>query len=157
MNYKARRRGPEASTIHFSLPGCIITPGKTIKSPQDVLGLCEGLCKVPVEMMVQILLNTKNGLIGVMMVGMGITDACLVDPKVIARNIGITMASASILVHNHPSGDTTPSAEDVGITKSVIEAAQIMDSKLLDHIIIGHKDGVPSFLSLRQEGLVSFS
>ena len=156
MKYKGRRRGPGASTIHFSLPGCIITPGETLRTPQDILKLCEGLCKVPVEMMVQILLNARNGLIGVMLTGMGITDACLVDPKVIARNIGITMASACIMVHNHPSGDTTPSAEDIRITKAIIESVKIMESKLMDHIIIGHKDGEPKLLSLREEGLVSF-
>ena len=66
-------------------------------------------------------------------------------------------ASAVVLVHNHPSGDATPSAEDVRITRQLVEAGKLIDIKVLDHIIIGRPDnGNKPQLSMREEGICQF-
>jgi DNA repair protein RadC len=56
-----------------------------------------------------------------------------------------------VLIHNHPSGDPTPSAEDVNLTREAVQAGQLLDIELLDHIIIGLGD--PGFVSLKERGL----
>jgi DNA repair protein RadC len=63
-----------------------------------------------------------------------------------------------ILAHNHPSGDPSPSAQDVRITKKLMEAGRTMEINVLDHIIIGRKtrEGADDFLSLRESGLTVF-
>jgi len=68
-----------------------------------------------------------------------------------------SFTSAVVLVHNHPSGDPVPSAEDIRVTKQMVEAGKIVDIKVMDHVIIGAvRPGNPGFLSLRESGLVSF-
>ena len=67
-------------------------------------------------------------------------------------------AKAVILAHNHPSGDPAPSAEDIRITRQLIQAGKILDLKVLDHVIIGRPSaGNKNFYSLRETGLVDFS
>ena len=66
--------------------------------------------------------------------------------------------ASMILAHNHPSGDPTPSSEDIKVTKQLISAGEVMGIKVLDHIVIGHRrqTAASDFLSLREAGLVKF-
>ena len=88
----------------------------------------------------------------------GLLDASLVHPREVFKKAILSTSAAVILAHNHPSGDTTPSAEDIKITRQLVEAGKIIDIKVLDHIIIGnpeaHQQG--GFLSMREAGLVEF-
>lgn len=85
----------------------------------------------------------------------GLLDAALVHPREVFRP-AIKEASASvILAHNHPSGSTAPSQEDLAVTRSLLEAGRIIDIPVLDHVLISSLDG--SYLSLRESGLVNFS
>jgi DNA repair protein RadC len=89
----------------------------------------------------------------------GILDACLVHPREVFKEAIRACAAAVVLVHNHPSGDSSPSREDIKLTRQLIEVGKIMDIEVLDHVVVGTKsDRNPSgFTSLRESGLVSFS
>lgn len=91
-------------------------------------------------------------------VSKGILDASLVHPREVFREAIRAGARAVILAHNHPSGDVSPSTEDLRITRQLIDAGRILDIEVLDHIIVsrGSGDAGQGFLSLRESGLVSF-
>jgi len=92
------------------------------------------------------------------MVTPGLADASLVHPREVFRTAIENTASAMVLVHNHPSGDSTPSAEDIRITRQLIEAGKIIDIKVIDHVVIGRStNGSPAFLSMRESGLCAFT
>lgn len=95
-------------------------------------------------------LNSKNHIIAQETLSMGSLNASIVHPREVFR-AAIKCSSASIVcAHNHPSGDPTPSPEDIQITKRLIEAGAIVGIDVLDHIIIG--DG--TYVSLKEKGLV---
>lgn len=98
------------------------------------------------------MLNVKNRVKGWQIVSQGIQNASLIHPREVFRPAVVMSAAAVILVHNHPSGDTTPSADDLKITRQLIEAGKILGIQLLDHLVIGDK-----FLSIRESGLVIFT
>ena len=87
----------------------------------------------------------------------GILDASFAHPREVFRE-AIRMAAAAIIVaHNHPSGDPTPSAEDIRSTRQLVETGKIVGIQLLDHIVIGGQRPPPApFVSLRESGLVDF-
>lgn len=87
----------------------------------------------------------------------GILDASLAHPREVFRE-AIRMAAAAIIVaHNHPSGDPTPSAEDLRSTRQLVETGRVVGIQLLDHIVIGGRRPHPApYVSLREAGLVDF-
>ncbi|HMP71983.1 MAG TPA: DNA repair protein RadC [Kiritimatiellia bacterium] len=91
-------------------------------------------------------------------IGKGTLDACLVHPRDVFKEAIRSCSAAIVMVHNHPSGDPTPSAEDLRITRQLIEAGKIVDIQVLDHIIMGQRteDRSVDFISLRESGLVGF-
>lgn len=110
----------------------------TITFPEDIANLMmEELRYETREMVKVILLNTKNVVQKIIDVGMGTTSFTVVQPKDIlceAIKMGIPKL---ILVHNHPSGDPTPSKADIEMTKKVEQAAALFGIQLLDHVVIG--------------------
>lgn len=94
-----------------------------------------------------IMLDTKNKVIGVNLVSMGTLNQTLTHPREIFRPAIMAAANSIFLCHNHPSGNSTPSVEDVSITKRLTEAGQLLGIQVLDHIILGNDN----FTSLRQE------
>ncbi|NLL83236.1 MAG: DNA repair protein RadC [Lentisphaerae bacterium] len=105
-----------------------------------------------------IMLNIKNRVIGKPVeVTRGLLNSSPVHPREMFRDAVRHSAAAVILVHNHPSGDPTPSNEDVAITRRLIEAARIMGISILDHIIIGSPSlDRDAYLSMRERKLVNF-
>ena len=94
------------------------------------------------------LLDTKNKIIATPTISIGSLSASVVHPReVIAETIKYPCASI-ILVHNHPSGDPTPSREDIAVTERLVKAGKVMDIPVLDHIIIGNK----KYCSLKEKG-----
>jgi len=87
-----------------------------------------------------LMLNTANNIIGEELISKGILDASIIHPREIFKPAIKNSASKIILVHNHPSGDPSPSAEDLEITKKLIETGKELDINIVDHVIIG-KDG----------------
>jgi DNA repair protein RadC len=96
-----------------------------------------------------VLLDTKNHVLGVELVSVGGLSASLAHPREVFKAAIRRSAAAVILAHNHPSGDPMPSAEDIQITKAMVEAGKLLDIAVLDHLIIG--DG--RYQSLKEKGL----
>ena len=84
-----------------------------------------------------ITLDTKLCPIRIVRVTRGTLDASLVHPREVFRPAIADCASAVILAHNHPSGDSTPSREDIEVTKRLIDAGKILGIRVLDHLVIG--------------------
>ena len=106
-----------------------------------------------------LMLDTKNRLIGEpKQISQGTLNSSLVHPRELFKKAVEHSCAAMILAHNHPSGDPTPSSEDIKITKQLIGAGEVMGIKVLDHIVIGHRkhNNASDFLSLREAGLVQF-
>src|SRR5665647_1187816 len=102
------------------------------------------------EHFVCLFLNTKNHVIGQETLSMGSLNASIVHPREVFR-AAIKRSSASIIcVHNHPSGDPTPSPEDIQMTARLVEAGQIIGIEVLDHIILGDQN----FVSLKEKGFM---
>ncbi|HEY4544277.1 MAG TPA: DNA repair protein RadC [Tissierellaceae bacterium] len=96
------------------------------------------------------LLDTKNQVISIDNVSIGTLNASIVHPRDVF-NIAIKKnANSIILIHNHPSGDTTPSKEDINVTNRLIDVGKIIGIKVLDHIIIGDN----RYLSFKEESLM---
>ncbi|MCQ4088174.1 DNA repair protein RadC [Saccharibacillus sp. JS10] len=123
----------------------------TIRSPKDAAELLtEQLRYLQKEHFVCLFLNTKNVVIAQETLSIGSLNASIVHPREVFR-AAIKYSSASIVcAHNHPSGDPTPSPEDLAITKRLVEAGQIVGIDVLDHIVVG--DG--RFISLKEQGLM---
>ena len=100
------------------------------------------------EEMKLLLLNSKTKLIGESELSLGTVNTTLVSPREVFVEALRRNAVAVILLHNHPSGDPTPSKQDVLITRRVTEAGRLIGVELLDHIIIGDN----CFISLRDKG-----
>ena len=129
------------------------------RAPADVAALCADLGQSAQEAFVVIDLTAKNTVIDKRLVTLGILDASLVHPREVFRGAIVNNAAGVIVCHGHPSGDPTPSAEDVRITRQLVEAGRILSIKVLDHVVLG-KAGVGrdrDYVSMREEGIVSFS
>ena len=99
-----------------------------------------------------LMLDNKNRLIRKKVVSLGTVSEALIHPREIFRDAVRESASSVIIAHNHPSGDLTPSREDVAATKRIGEAGRIIGIELLDHLILS----TASFLSLRESGHWNF-
>ncbi len=109
-----------------------------IKEPKDVANLLmEELKYEKREIAKVIILNTQNVVMKIVDVSYGGTSYAILEPKEILLEAIKMQAPKIILVHNHPSGDSTPSKNDYRATDRIYEAADIMGIELLDHIIIG--------------------
>ena len=97
-----------------------------------------------------LLLDTKNRVLAIKTVSVGDLSSSIVHPREVYKDAVIASAASIIVAHNHPSGDPTPSAEDVAVTKRLIQSGEIMGIDLLDHIVLG--DG--TFVSLKERGLI---
>lgn len=106
-----------------------------------------------------ILLNTKNRMIGQPIeITRGLLNSTQVHPREVFNKAIRYSAASIVLAHNHPSGDATPSPEDLAITRRLIEAARILDIHVVDHVILGNPSvQKPGFCSLREQNLVSFN
>ena len=100
------------------------------------------------EIMKLLFLNTRSRFLGENDISVGTVNTTLVSPREIFVEALKKNAVSVILLHNHPSGDPTPSKEDIMITKRVLEAGMLIGIDLLDHIIIGDN----CFVSLRDKG-----
>ena len=145
------------TTALVQLPLIRETGKERVRTPEDVSRLCDDLRQLAQETFHILILNSKNSLVNRIMVSLGLLDASLVHPREVFRQAVTENAAAIILVHNHPSGDPTPSAEDIRITRQLIEAGRVLDIKVLDHTIIGQTGNGRSFMSMREEGLCDFS
>jgi DNA repair protein RadC len=107
-----------------------------------------------VEHFQALLLNTRRRLIRVERISQGTLDSLLVHPREVFKPAIAANAAAVVLVHNHPSGDPTPSEADIKVTRDLIRAGQLLKIEVLDHIILGRatEERRKDFVSLRELG-----
>lgn len=123
----------------------------TIHGPEDAAAYAQGyLALEKKEHFCIILLNTKNNIIGWHVISIGSLTASVVHPREVFTPAVLHHAAAIIMVHNHPSGDPSPSREDIAVTQRLVKAGKIMDIPILDHIIIGSN----AFVSMKQKNLI---
>lgn len=111
-----------------------------IKNITDIVKLIddiEDIKNLDVENVFIICLNNKSIPVNYSLIAKGTINLSLIDPKTIFKTILLSNASGFILVHNHPSGDATPSKQDYEITNMLKEASKLLDIKFIDHIVIG--------------------
>lgn len=123
-----------------------------INEPQDVADyLMEKLRYLKQEHFVALLLNTKNQIIHEQSIFIGSLNMSIVHPRDLLREAIKHSAASIVIAHNHPSGDPTPSLEDIKTTKRLLYCCDLMGIDLLDHIIIG--DG--EFISLFEDDYIT--
>jgi len=123
----------------------------SIRSPEDAAGIVmEEMRHLDREHFYALILNTKNQVIARERISVGTLNTSTVHPRELFKAAIRRSAAAIILVHNHPSGDPSPSGEDREVTVKLVEAGKIMGIQVLDHIIIG--DNI--FVSFKAEGLL---
>jgi DNA repair protein RadC len=124
----------------------------SIRSPRDVADrLILQMGRLEREELRVVLLNTKNVVLRIVTVYQGNVSSSLVRVGELFRDAVRVNATGLILVHNHPSGDPTPSPDDLHLTAEALAAGRLLDIDLLDHLVIGHD----AWVSLRDRG-VSF-
>lgn len=122
---------------------------KRIDSPMEVYNLLgEELRYLQREEFRLLLLDAKNGVRKIETISIGTLNSSLVHPREVFKPAIKEASSAIILVHNHPSGDPTPSKEDIEITKRIISAGEIIGIGVFDHVIIGDA----RYISLKERG-----
>ncbi len=121
-----------------------------ISSPSSVAGIyMEEMRHLQQEHLKIVLLDTKNNIISDSTISMGTVNASLINPREVFIHALKNSAVHMIILHNHPSGDPSPSKEDIAVTRRLIEAGELIGIKLLDHIVIG--DG--KYISLKEKGI----
>lgn len=122
-----------------------------IRSPQDAADLMLPRLRFEKrEVFVALLLSTKNHVLATPFLAIGTLSASIVDPRELFREAINHNAASVVLVHNHPSGDPSPSADDIALTRKMAEAGRLLDVNVLDHLIIG--DG--KYVSLKEKGIL---
>jgi len=121
-----------------------------VRSPADVANLVlleMGLLRQ--ESVRVVLLDTKNRVLGIRQVYQGSLNTSLIRIGELFREAINQGCAAIVVVHNHPSGDPTPSPEDIRVTEQIIQAGNLLDIEVLDHLVVGHN----RYVSLREQGL----
>jgi DNA repair protein RadC len=122
----------------------------TVRTPRDVADrLIPLMGHLEREELRVVLLNAKNAVLKVVTVYQGNVSASLVRVGELFRDAVRINAAGVILVHNHPSGDPTPSPDDLHLTAEALAAGRLLDIELLDHLVVGHD----AFVSLRDRGI----
>lgn len=109
----------------------------TITSASTVYSLFGFLSRETKEHVLALHLNSKNRILCFEQVSIGSMNASVVHPREVYKSALLSSAAGIILVHNHPSGDTNPSQEDIEITKRLKEVGELIGIRLIDHVIIG--------------------
>lgn len=121
-----------------------------IYSTNDAIAVCREFTNKKQEYMVVLYLNARHELLQKEIIGVGSLNALIIEPKEIFAPALITLCAEIIIIHNHPSGDPTPSEEDVSFTSRVQKAGEVMGILLVDHIVLSST----GFFSFRDEAYV---
>jgi len=121
-----------------------------ICSPVDLVDfLSPMIAGLKQECFIVVMLNTRSMVIGLKKVSLGTVDSAVVHPREVFRPAIKASAKAVILAHNHPSGDPSPSREDLKITEKLVKTGEIIGIQVVDHLILG--DG---YLSFKEKGKI---
>lgn len=144
-----------AFTLARRMAAEIRTEAPLMDSPENIAGLLREEARgYDVEHFVVLLLNTRRRLIRIEHVSQGTLDALHIHPREVFKHAIAGNAAAIVMVHNHPSGDPTPSEADIKVTRDMIRAGQLLKIDVLDHVILGRKttERARDFVSLRELG-----
>lgn len=134
----------EASRNYKDTPTALNDPNKVYQQIKRIINPSE----LSEEEFWAICLDTKNKNIGNFRVSKGSLSVTVVYPREVFKGAILLNSASIILTHNHPSGDPTPSKEDIGITKRLSECGELLGIKVLDHIVTGDD----KYYSLRENG-----
>ena len=122
-----------------------------IRTPADALPvLAAELSELAYERFIALALNTKNHVIAVLPVSSGSLNASIVHPRELFQRAILANCASLILSHNHPSGISDPSPDDVHLTRKLVEAGLLLDIPIIDHIVLGF----PGYTSFKEKGLL---
>ena len=125
--------------------------GEPVREPKDAASIAAALLEgEDQEVFLAFPLDIKNRVLGYTEVARGGIDSCSVDPRQVFRTAVMLGASTVIVVHNHPSGDPTPSREDVALTERLVAAGKVLGIPVLDHVVVAD-DRTYSF---REQGVL---
>ena len=128
----------------------------TIDSPEAIADLCSEMRFLDRELLRVVLLNAKQHLIKVRTVSQGTVNESLAHPREVFKPAIVHSAYTFILVHNHPSGDPSPSEADMRLTRRILEASRVLQLHFVDHVIIGSPaPGRSSYFSFKEGGVIS--
>lgn len=131
--------------------GSIQSDRKVIRTPEDAYQILKDyFANLPSEHFVALLMDTKNHVRAFSPVSIGTLNASIVHPRELFQRAILGNCSSVILSHNHPSGDPTPSPEDIELSHKLCEAGKILDIVILDHLIIGES----CYFSLKEQGMI---
>lgn len=126
--------------------------GIVIDRSEDAINYMKAkLAYEPNENAVVLAMDNKLRVLGMKTIGIGTVSNCICSPRSAMQYLLLQNANHFILFHNHPSGDPTPSPEDKALTKQFREAGEVMEIRMLDHIIIGTETDTYSF---RMDGML---
>jgi len=134
--------------IRENMPDYIDT--KRFTTPQQVFEMFRDLIYETKEHFLSLHLDGKNRIVCLDRVSVGSLNQSIVHVREVMKSVLLSSAAAILLVHNHPSGDPSPSGEDINVTKRLKEAGELIGIRVLDHIIIG--DG--QYVSFVERGLL---
>src|SRR2546423_5302692 len=144
-----------AFTLAKRMAGELRRESPTLDSPEQVADLLrEDNRFFDVEHLQILLLNTRKKLIRIEKISQGTLDSILVHPREVFKSAITANAASVVLAHNHPSGDPTPSEQDIKVTRDLIRAGQLLKIDVLDHIILGRcsPERKNDYVSLRELG-----
>jgi DNA repair protein RadC len=123
-----------------------------ITSPDDAYKLAASyIADEDREVFLVMMLNTKNEVVGLHRAHVGSLNASLVHPRDVMKSAILNNAASIIVSHQHPSGDSTPSCEDIEVTKRLAEAGRVLGIGVLDHVIVSHTG---NHTSLKEKGYI---
>ena len=121
-----------------------------VSSPQDIANLLmPEMSLLEQEHLRVVLLNTKNQVMGIPEIYKGSVNTSMIRVSEVFRDAIKENCPAIVVVHNHPSGNPTPSAQDIEVTSQLVKSGQLLDIEVLDHIVIGHQ----AYVSMKEKGL----
>lgn len=126
---------------------------RKMNSPEKIVSLARYYLRIheqTEEYLYMICMNNKLDMIGVFEISHGNVNSSIVGTREIFQKALLANAVSIVLIHNHPSGDPTPSREDIKVTERLNEAGKIIGVQVLDHIVIGN----PGYASLKEKGYI---
>lgn len=148
LKFKQIKAVYETITVKEEITNYLKT-GTRFTSPNQVYETFSFLMKETKEMFLTLHLDGKNRIICMDLVSIGSLNQSIVHPREVFKTALLSNAAALILVHQHPTGDPSPSSEDISITRRLKEAGDLLGIKVLDHIIIGE-----TYMSFVERGLL---
>ena len=135
--------------LNRALYGAKASERPVINSPSDAYNILFDMSHLEKEELRAILLNTRNRVMRIVPVYRGSLNSTQVRVGELFREAILENAAAILIAHNHPSGDPDPSPDDVGLTSAVVQAGELLDINVLDHLVVG----AGRYVSLKERGL----